>query len=153
MVKAAASPVGAHSSPLCPTHYSLPSSTLSSEVSNASSSSETSVSLKWARAPRKRPNQAYNEAAALLASIHPSVFPVNKSPKTAPPRPPQLSVLAVFSDSWLSALQLFVLQHPRGRRRVRAPLRARLQLPLRARLQKPPGGGRGRSSVAATGDG
>jgi hypothetical protein len=39
MVKAAAAPVGAHSSPLRPTHYSSPSSTLSSEASNASSSS------------------------------------------------------------------------------------------------------------------
>uniref|UniRef100_K3YS81 CCT domain-containing protein n=1 Tax=Setaria italica TaxID=4555 RepID=K3YS81_SETIT len=96
MVKAAASP-GAHSSPLRPVHSS-PSSTLS-EASNASSSA-TSVSLKRARAPRKRPNQAYNEAAALLASIHPSVFPVKKSPKTAT-RPPvrQLSGLAAAFDA------------------------------------------------------
>ncbi|KAL6629825.1 hypothetical protein ACP70R_029590 [Stipagrostis hirtigluma subsp. patula] len=96
MVKAAASP-GAHSSPLRPAHSS-PSSTLS-EASNASSSA-TSVSLKRARAPRKRPNQAYNEAAALLASIHPSVFPVKKSPKTGGPRPParQLSGLAAAFD-------------------------------------------------------
>ena len=95
MVKAATSPV-AHSSPLRPVHSS-PSSTLS-EASNASSSA-TSVSLKRARAPRKRPNQAYNEAAALLASIHPSVFPVKKSPKTAT-RPParQLSGLAPAFD-------------------------------------------------------
>jgi hypothetical protein len=95
MVKAAASP-GAHSSPLRPVHSS-PSSTLS-EASNASSSA-TSVSLKRARAPRKRPNQAYNEAAALLASIHPSVFPGKKSPKTAP-RPParQLSGLSAAFD-------------------------------------------------------
>ncbi|RLM78087.1 protein CHLOROPLAST IMPORT APPARATUS 2 [Panicum miliaceum] len=95
MVKAATSP-GAHSSPLRPVHSS-PSSTLS-EASNASSSA-TSVSLKRARAPRKRPNQAYNEAAALLASIHPSVFPVKKSPKTAT-RPParQLSGLAAAFD-------------------------------------------------------
>ncbi|KAJ1277886.1 hypothetical protein BS78_04G037000 [Paspalum vaginatum] len=85
MVKAA-TPPGAHSSPLRPLHSS-PSSTLS-EASNASSSA-TSVSLKRARAPRKRPNQAYNEAAALLASIHPSVFPVKKSPKTASRPPPQ----------------------------------------------------------------
>ncbi|AQK68522.1 protein CHLOROPLAST IMPORT APPARATUS 2 isoform X2 [Zea mays] len=103
MVKAAASP-GAHSSPLRPVHSS-PSSTLS-EASNASSSA-TSVSLKRARAPRKRPNQAYNEAAALLASIHPSVFPVKKSPKTAPPRPPssrQLSGLAAALDASSSDL-------------------------------------------------
>ncbi|XP_062224076.1 protein CHLOROPLAST IMPORT APPARATUS 2-like isoform X2 [Phragmites australis] len=95
MVKAAASP-GAHSSPLRPMHSS-PSSTLS-EASNASSSA-MSVSLKRARAPRKRPNQAYNEAAALLASIHPSVFPVKKSPKTAPQPPArQLSGLSAAFD-------------------------------------------------------
>ncbi|KAG8058102.1 hypothetical protein GUJ93_ZPchr0002g23002 [Zizania palustris] len=95
MVKAATSP-GSHSSPLRPVHSS-PSSTLS-EASN-SSSSATSVSLKRARAPRKRPNQAYNEAAALLASIHPSVFPIKKSPKTAS-RPParQLSGLSAEFD-------------------------------------------------------
>ncbi|EEE56300.1 hypothetical protein OsJ_05375 [Oryza sativa Japonica Group] len=95
IVKAATSP-GAHSSPLRPAHSS-PSSTLS-EASNTSSSSATSVSLKRARAPRKRPNQAYNEAAALLASIHPSVFPVKKSPKTAS-RPPtrQLSGLSAVA--------------------------------------------------------
>ncbi|XP_066321239.1 protein CHLOROPLAST IMPORT APPARATUS 2 isoform X1 [Miscanthus floridulus] len=104
MVKAAASP-GAHSSPLRPVHSS-PSSTLS-EASNASSSA-TSVSLKRARAPRKRPNQAYNEAAALLASIHPSVFPVKKSPKTGPPRPPsrQLSGLAAAFDASSDLLPL-----------------------------------------------
>ncbi|CAL4971448.1 unnamed protein product [Urochloa decumbens] len=98
MVKAAASP-GAHSSPL----RSSPSSTLS-EASNASSSSATSVSLKRARAPRKRPNQAYNEAAALLASIHPSVFPVKKSPKTAAPAARQQQLIisglaAAFSSA------------------------------------------------------
>ncbi|CAM0946927.1 unnamed protein product [Alopecurus aequalis] len=107
MVKAAASP-GAHSSPLRPVHSS-PSSTLS-EASNASSSA-TSVSLKRARAPRKRPNQAYNEAAALLASIHPSVFPVKKSPKTAKPPPPlarQLSGLAAaFGDTSSDLLPSF----------------------------------------------
>ncbi|KAE8788332.1 Zinc finger protein CONSTANS-LIKE 8 [Hordeum vulgare] len=103
MVKAAASP-GAHSSPLRPAHSS-PSSTLS-EASNASSSA-TSVSLKRARAPRKRPNQAYNEAAALLASIHPSVFPVKKSPKTATaPRPPPLSGLAVAFGAAASSSDL-----------------------------------------------
>jgi hypothetical protein len=89
MVKAAASP-------LRPVHSS-PSSTLS-EASNASSSA-TSVSLKRARAPRKRPNQAYNEAAALLASIHPSVFPVKKTHKTAPcPPARQLSGLSAAFD-------------------------------------------------------
>ncbi|CAN6237127.1 unnamed protein product [Urochloa humidicola] len=98
MVKAAAPP-GGHSSPLRAAHSS-PSSTLSE------SSSATSVSLKRARAPRKRPNQAYNEAAALLASIHPSVFPVKKSPKTAPAARQQLisGLAAAFSDAASSDL-------------------------------------------------
>uniref|UniRef100_A0A0D9WTR0 CCT domain-containing protein n=1 Tax=Leersia perrieri TaxID=77586 RepID=A0A0D9WTR0_9ORYZ len=62
--------------------HSSASSTLS-EASN-SSSSVASLSLKRARTPRKRPNQTYNEAAALLASMYPTVFPV--AGKTAPPR-------------------------------------------------------------------
>ncbi|KAM0898009.1 hypothetical protein ACQ4PT_022200 [Festuca glaucescens] len=77
MVKAAAAtggaaPPGAHSAPLRPASHSSASSTLS-EASNSSSTS--SLSLKRARTPRKRPNQTYNEAAALLASMYPSVFP------------------------------------------------------------------------------
>ncbi|XP_062229717.1 protein CHLOROPLAST IMPORT APPARATUS 2-like isoform X2 [Phragmites australis] len=83
MVKAAA----AGAVPPRPAH-SAASSTLS-EASNASSSAMSSVaslSLKRPRTPRKRPNQTYNEAAALLASMYPSVFPVAKGLETAPPR-------------------------------------------------------------------
>jgi hypothetical protein len=67
--------------------HSAASSTLS-EASNASSSSSrlSSLSLKRPRTPRKRLNQTYNEAAALLASMYPSVFPVAKGLETAPPR-------------------------------------------------------------------
>jgi hypothetical protein len=68
--------------------HSTASSTLS-EASNAFSSSTSSVaslSLKRPRTPRKRRNQTYNEAAALLASMYPSVFPIAKGPETAPPR-------------------------------------------------------------------
>uniref|UniRef100_A0A0E0LF70 CCT domain-containing protein n=1 Tax=Oryza punctata TaxID=4537 RepID=A0A0E0LF70_ORYPU len=96
MVKAAAAPpggaaaaaAGAHSSPLraAAAAHSSASSTLS-EASKSSSSSVASLSLKRARTPRKRPNQTYNEAAALLASMYPSVFPVSKGcAETAPPR-------------------------------------------------------------------
>lgn len=81
--------------------HSSSSASPSSTLSEASSSSATSVSLKRARAPRKRPNQAYNEAAALLASIHPSVFPVKKSPKTASQR--SSSALAFVSGSGAAA--------------------------------------------------
>ncbi|KAK3131192.1 hypothetical protein QOZ80_6BG0503270 [Eleusine coracana subsp. coracana] len=80
MMKAAA----AGAAPPRPAH-SAPSSTLS-EASNASSSSTSSLSLKRPRTPRKRPNQTYNEAAALLASMYPSVFSAAKGPDTAPPR-------------------------------------------------------------------
>ncbi|KAL6603246.1 hypothetical protein ACP70R_043607 [Stipagrostis hirtigluma subsp. patula] len=84
MVKAAAAGAAA---PPRPAH-SAASSTLS-EASNAASSSTSSVaslSLKRARTPRKRPNQTYNEAAALLASMYPSVFPATKGPEAAPRR-------------------------------------------------------------------
>lgn len=80
MVKAAAPPGGSSAAA-----HSSASSTLS-EASNSSSSSVASLSLKRARTPRKRPNQTYNEAAALLASMYPSVFPVIKGAGTAPPR-------------------------------------------------------------------
>lgn len=80
MAKAAAPPRPAHSAA---------SSTLSAEASNASSSSATSsvasLSLKRPRTPRKRPSQTYNEAAALLASMYPSVFPAARGPQAAPP--------------------------------------------------------------------
>ncbi|XP_074556775.1 protein CHLOROPLAST IMPORT APPARATUS 2-like isoform X1 [Curcuma longa] len=46
-----------------------PSSTLSE-----SSNSALAISIKKARTPRKRPNQTYNEAAALLSTIYPNVF-------------------------------------------------------------------------------
>ncbi|WOL05318.1 protein CHLOROPLAST IMPORT APPARATUS 2-like isoform X2 [Canna indica] len=51
------------------TTSSSPSSTLSD-----SSNSPRRISIKKAGAPRKRPNQTYNEAAALLSTIYPNVF-------------------------------------------------------------------------------
>ncbi|KAK1611844.1 hypothetical protein QYE76_035517 [Lolium multiflorum] len=76
MVKAAAAAGGAAAPPpLRPASHSSASSTLS-EASH-SNSSTSSLSLKRARTPRKRPNQTYNEAAALLASMYPSVFPAS----------------------------------------------------------------------------
>ncbi|XP_042452660.1 protein CHLOROPLAST IMPORT APPARATUS 2-like isoform X3 [Zingiber officinale] len=50
-------------------HTSSPSSTLSE-----SSNSALAISIKKARTPRKRLNQTYNEAAALLSTIYPNVF-------------------------------------------------------------------------------
>ncbi|KAI3447333.1 hypothetical protein Pfo_003998 [Paulownia fortunei] len=49
---------------------SSPSSTLSE-----SSSSPLAISTRKARTPRKRPNQTYNEAAAILSTAYPKIFP------------------------------------------------------------------------------
>ncbi|GLU10569.1 hypothetical protein SLE2022_273620 [Rubroshorea leprosula] len=54
-------------------HISSPSSTLSE-----SSNSPLAISTRKPRTPRKRPNQTYNEAAVLLSTAYPNVFP----PKT-----------------------------------------------------------------------
>ncbi|KAJ0985154.1 hypothetical protein J5N97_003510 [Dioscorea zingiberensis] len=59
--------------PSSPSVRSLQSSSPSSTISE-SSSSHLTISTKKPRTPRKRPNQTYNEAAALLSSIHPSIF-------------------------------------------------------------------------------
>ncbi|KAJ4833187.1 hypothetical protein Tsubulata_016058 [Turnera subulata] len=50
-------------------HSSSPSSTLSE-----SSNSPLAISTRKSRTPRKRPNQTYNEAAALLSTAYPSIF-------------------------------------------------------------------------------
>ncbi|XP_047958981.1 protein CHLOROPLAST IMPORT APPARATUS 2-like [Salvia hispanica] len=50
---------------------SSPSSTLS-ESSNA-------ISTRKPRTPRKRPNQTYNEAAAILSTAYPKIFPAAKA--------------------------------------------------------------------------
>ncbi|XP_040380942.1 protein CHLOROPLAST IMPORT APPARATUS 2-like [Oryza brachyantha] len=87
MVKAAAPPGGAAAAAAAGSPMRAAPSSASSTLSEASnSSSVASLSLKRARTPRKRPNQTYNEAAALLASMYPSVFAVSKGPETAPPR-------------------------------------------------------------------
>ncbi|KAL0426654.1 UNVERIFIED_CONTAM: protein CHLOROPLAST IMPORT APPARATUS 2 [Sesamum latifolium] len=49
---------------------SSPSSTLSE-----SSNSPLTISTRKARTPRKRPNQTYNEAAAILSTAYPKLFP------------------------------------------------------------------------------
>ncbi|XP_077216237.1 protein CHLOROPLAST IMPORT APPARATUS 2-like isoform X2 [Tasmannia lanceolata] len=50
-------------------HSSSPSSTLSE-----SSNSALAISTRKPRTPRKRPNQTYTEAAALLSTIYPNIF-------------------------------------------------------------------------------
>ncbi|CAI9099249.1 OLC1v1036035C3 [Oldenlandia corymbosa var. corymbosa] len=49
---------------------SSPSSTLSE-----SSNSPLAISTRKPRTPRKRPNQTYNEAAAILSTAYPKIFP------------------------------------------------------------------------------
>ncbi|KAK4478846.1 hypothetical protein RD792_014349 [Penstemon davidsonii] len=56
---------------------SSPSSTLSE-----SSNSPLTISTRKPRTPRKRPNQTYNEAAAILSTAHPKIFPCNKFTKS-----------------------------------------------------------------------
>ncbi|KAL6965466.1 hypothetical protein U1Q18_036518 [Sarracenia purpurea var. burkii] len=55
-------------------HSSSPSSTLSE-----SSNSPLAISTRKPRTPRKRPNQTYNEAVALLSTAYPTVFPAKLS--------------------------------------------------------------------------
>lgn len=50
-------------------HSSSPSSTISE-----SSNSGLTISTRKPRTPRKRPNQIYNEAAALLSTAYPNIF-------------------------------------------------------------------------------
>ncbi|KAL5974142.1 hypothetical protein ACLOJK_030805 [Asimina triloba] len=53
----------------CSSHSSSPSSGISD-----SSNSPLAISTRKPRTPRKRPNQTYNEAAALLSELYPSIF-------------------------------------------------------------------------------
>ena len=56
-------------SPSSTSHLSSPSSTISE-----SSNSPIAISTRKPRTPRKRPNQTYNEAAALLSTAYPNIF-------------------------------------------------------------------------------
>ncbi|KAL7096337.1 hypothetical protein ACP275_10G073600 [Erythranthe tilingii] len=65
-----------------------PSST-TSWISNSSSPSSTlsessncplAISTRKPRTPRKRPNQTYNEAAAILSTAYPKIFPTKANP-------------------------------------------------------------------------
>ncbi|KAJ6407992.1 hypothetical protein OIU84_011327 [Salix udensis] len=65
-------------------HTSSPSSTISE-----SSNSPLAISTRKPRTPRKRPNQTYNEAAALLSTAYPNIFStkhLTKSSKFTKPR-------------------------------------------------------------------
>uniref|UniRef100_A0A2P2JS08 Protein CHLOROPLAST IMPORT APPARATUS 2-like n=1 Tax=Rhizophora mucronata TaxID=61149 RepID=A0A2P2JS08_RHIMU len=86
-------------------HTSSPSSTLSE-----SSNSPLALSTRKPRTPRKRPNQTYDEAAALLSTVYPNIFSnkhLTKPSKFTKPRdsllldePPELFLpFRVFDNS------------------------------------------------------
>ncbi|KAM0943268.1 putative transcription factor C2C2-CO-like family [Dioscorea sansibarensis] len=58
-----------------------PSPSPSPLPSPSSTLCDITISTKKPRAPRKRPNQSYSEAAALLSAIHPGIFPSSTLPK------------------------------------------------------------------------
>ncbi|GER49096.1 zinc finger protein CONSTANS-like protein [Striga asiatica] len=62
------------------TSISSPSSSSSSLSSALSDSNHTSISTRKARARRKRPNQAYNEAASILSTAYPKLFAAKHLP-------------------------------------------------------------------------
>ncbi|KAK4265578.1 hypothetical protein QN277_026609 [Acacia crassicarpa] len=61
-------------SPSTSTRTSQTSSSPSSTISE-SSDSPLAISTRKSRTPRKRPNQTYNEAAAMLSTAYPNLFP------------------------------------------------------------------------------
>nr|GMD76145.1 protein CHLOROPLAST IMPORT APPARATUS 2-like [Ipomoea batatas] len=64
---------------------SSPSSTLSEN-----SNSPVAISTRKARTPRKRPNQTYNEAAALLSTAYPKIFSATRILNRHPAAPRKL---------------------------------------------------------------
>ncbi|XP_031107883.1 protein CHLOROPLAST IMPORT APPARATUS 2-like [Ipomoea triloba] len=84
------SPLSSSSSSTCWASR-LSSSSPSPTLSESTNSSSLALSTRKPRTPRKRPNQTYHEAAALLSTAYPAVF----TSKFAPPENPAFSS---FSD-------------------------------------------------------
>lgn len=55
------------------------SSSPSSTLSESSNCAPLAISTRKPRTPRKRPNQTYNEAAAILSTAYPKIFPTKPS--------------------------------------------------------------------------
>jgi hypothetical protein len=92
-----------------------PARSSQSSPSSTISDSNSSISIKKTRAPRKRPNQTYNEAAALLSSIYPSIFNPQKTLKPIHKRPnkqPQLNPLTFDVPDNLNSVLLPPLPVP-----------------------------------------
>ncbi|CAN6452728.1 unnamed protein product [Victoria cruziana] len=69
------------------------SSTSSTAFSDASTTTTLTITSKKQRAPRKRPNQVYAEATALLSTVYPHVFSAHNLK-----RPPQRAKSQNFED-------------------------------------------------------
>ncbi|KAE8732412.1 Chloroplast import apparatus 2, putative isoform 2 [Hibiscus syriacus] len=83
--------------------FSTSSRSCQSSPSSSNGNSPLAISTRKPRTPRKRPNQTYNEAAALLSTAYPCLFPpknFTKSPKFTKPHH-----YSFFNDS--SQLLLF----------------------------------------------
>ncbi|XP_052183937.1 protein CHLOROPLAST IMPORT APPARATUS 2-like isoform X2 [Diospyros lotus] len=92
-------------------HSSSPSSTLSE-----SSNSPLAISTRKPRTPRKRPNQTYNEAAAILSTAYPKLFSAKHLTKPFKLAKPHESFLDEPSDLLLPFRVFensgFLLHHP-----------------------------------------
>ncbi|XP_004296491.1 PREDICTED: protein CHLOROPLAST IMPORT APPARATUS 2-like isoform X1 [Fragaria vesca subsp. vesca] len=92
---------------------SSPSSTLSE-----SSNSALAISTRKPRTPRKRPNQTYNEAAALLSTAYPNIFSTKTLTNPRKSTKPHDSFLDPSSSELLLPLRLidnpatFLLHNP-----------------------------------------
>ncbi|KAJ6922205.1 protein CHLOROPLAST IMPORT APPARATUS 2 isoform X1 [Populus alba x Populus x berolinensis] len=75
-------------------HTSSPSSTISE-----SSNSPLAISTRKSRTPRKRPNQTYNEAAALLSTAYPNIFSTKHLTKSSKFIKPQDNSLLLDQSS------------------------------------------------------
>jgi hypothetical protein len=84
-------------------HTSSPSSTISE-----SSKSPLAISTRKSRTPRKRPNQTYNEAAALLSTAYPNIFSTKHLTKSSKfTKPHDNSILLDQSPDLLLPLRVF----------------------------------------------
>ncbi|KAK7291863.1 hypothetical protein RIF29_07356 [Crotalaria pallida] len=95
--------------------FSVCSSSSPSSTISESSNSPLTISTRKPRTPRKRPNQTYNEAAALLSTAYPNLFP-SKPLKTAPSNfffdePSSSQVLLPFRVFDASSSSFLIHQH------------------------------------------
>ncbi|XP_047315322.1 protein CHLOROPLAST IMPORT APPARATUS 2-like isoform X2 [Impatiens glandulifera] len=78
---------------------STSSSTLTSHsptLSESGANSPFTISTRKPRTPRKRPNQTYNEAAALLSTAYPGIFSAKPCKFTKPPQQQQQQTIHPF---------------------------------------------------------